>query len=83
MVGIVLDVVVQVIMVVRQVVQQVVLMAEAEQGLALEIVVIMQGTAGVIAFVNTMVTAVQTILMNAGKVTMLKIMMVKLMIVQL
>ena len=83
MVGIVLDVVVQAIMVVQQVVQQVVLMAEAEQGLALEIVVIMQGTAGVIAFVNTMVTAVQTILMNAGKVTMLKIMMVKLMIVQL
>ena len=83
MVGIVLDVVVQAIMVVQQVEQQVVLMAEAEQGLALEIVVIMQGTAGVIAFVNTMVTAVQTILMNAGKVTMLKIMMVKLMIVQL
>ena len=83
MVGIVLDVVVQAIMVVQQVVQQVVLMAEAEQDLALEIVVIMQGTAGVIAFVNTMVTAVQTILMNAGKVTMLKIMMVKLMIVQL
>ena len=79
MVGIVLDVVVQAIMVV----QQVVLMAEAEQGLALEIVVIMLGTAGVIAFVNTMVTAVQTIMMNVGKVTMLKIMMVKLMIVQL
>ena len=83
MVGIVLDVAVQVIMVVQQVVQQVVLMAEAEQGLALEIVVIMQGTAGVIAFVNTMVTAVQTIMMNVEKVTMLKIMMVKLMIVQL
>ena len=83
MVGIVLDVVVQAIMVVQQVVQQVVLMAEAEQGLALEIVVIMQGTAGVIAFVNTMVTAVQTIMMNVGKVTMLKIMLVKLMIVQL
>jgi len=82
MVGIVLDVVVQVIMVLQQVAQQVVLMAEVEQDLALVIVVIMQGTVGAIANVNIMVTVVQTIMMNVEKVTILKIMVVKLMIVQ-
>ena len=55
---------------------------EVEQDLALVIDVIMQGTVGAIANVNIMVTVVQTIMMNVEKVTILKIMMVKLMIVQ-
>ena len=87
MVGIALDVVVQEIIVEqqveRQVERQVELMAEVHQDPVLVIAAIMQVIAGVIVFVNPMVIAVSTTMMSVERTTILKIIMVKLMTVQL